>query len=46
MPNVSAKHFADRLIAAVRSKGNPVLVGLDPRAVKLPRVALRRSAAA
>jgi len=31
-----AAHFADRLIAAVRSKGNPVLVGLDPRAENLP----------
>ncbi|HMC09679.1 MAG TPA: orotidine-5'-phosphate decarboxylase [Pirellulaceae bacterium] len=29
-------HFADRLIAAVRRKGNPVLVGLDPRAESLP----------
>ena len=29
-------HFADRLIAAVRAKGNPVLVGLDPRAESLP----------
>jgi orotidine-5'-phosphate decarboxylase len=33
---MSATHFADRLIAAVRSKGNPVLVGLDPRAENLP----------
>jgi orotidine-5'-phosphate decarboxylase len=29
-------HFADRLTAAVRAKGNPVLVGLDPRAESLP----------
>jgi orotidine-5'-phosphate decarboxylase len=29
-------HFADRLIAAVRAKGNPVLVGLDPRIESLP----------
>jgi orotidine-5'-phosphate decarboxylase len=29
-------HFADRLSAAVRSKENPVLVGLDPRAESLP----------
>jgi orotidine-5'-phosphate decarboxylase len=28
--------FADRLCAAVREKGNPVLVGLDPRADCLP----------
>ncbi len=32
----AAQHFADRLIAAVRSKGNPVLVGLDPREESLP----------
>jgi orotidine-5'-phosphate decarboxylase len=32
----AAQHFADRLIAAVKSKGNPVLVGLDPRAESLP----------
>src|SRR4051812_40837461 len=32
----AALHFADRLIAAVRSKGNPVLVGLDPRPENLP----------
>jgi orotidine-5'-phosphate decarboxylase len=30
-------HFADRLAAAVRSKGNPVCVGLDPRWESLPR---------
>ncbi len=29
-------HFADRLAAAVRTKGNPVLVGLDPRVEQLP----------
>lgn len=29
-------HFADRLIAQLREKGNPVLVGLDPRAESLP----------
>lgn len=29
-------HFADRLIAAVSGCGNPVLVGLDPRAGSLP----------
>jgi orotidine-5'-phosphate decarboxylase len=29
-------HFADRLIAAVRARRNPVLVGLDPRAESLP----------
>lgn len=30
-------HFADRLIGAIRSKKNPVLVGLDPRAESLPK---------
>ena len=29
-------HFADRLLAAIRSKGSPVCVGLDPRADRLP----------
>jgi orotidine-5'-phosphate decarboxylase len=29
--------FADRLVAAVRRCGNPVLVGLDPRADSLPQ---------
>lgn len=35
--------FADRLAAAVQSKGNGVLVGLDPRAEQLPGK-LRRAA--
>lgn len=30
-------HFADRLVAAVRRCGNPVLVGLDPRVASLPQ---------
>ena len=30
------EHFADRLASAVRARGNPVLVGLDPRAESLP----------
>src|SRR6516162_8838337 len=34
-------HFADRLAAAVRAKGNPVCVGLDPRWESLP-LALRQ----
>ena len=29
-------NFADRLVAAVREKQTPVLVGLDPRAESLP----------
>lgn len=32
----AAGHFADRLAAAVRRCGNPVLVGLDPRYALLP----------
>lgn len=36
MSAASVAHFADRLIAAVRAKGNPVLVGLDPRTESLP----------
>ncbi len=31
-----SSHFADRLIAAIRAKKSPVLVGLDPRAESLP----------
>jgi orotidine-5'-phosphate decarboxylase len=34
--SAASDHFADRLIAAVRQKANPVLVGLDPRAENLP----------
>ena len=30
-------HFADRLAAATRAKGNPLCVGLDPRWESLPR---------
>ncbi len=30
------KHFADRLIAAVQDKGNPICVGLDPRLAQIP----------
>jgi orotidine-5'-phosphate decarboxylase len=29
-------HFADRLVAAVQAKGNPVCVGLDPRLNQIP----------
>ena len=35
-------HFSDRLGAAVRSKGNPVCVGLDPRWESLPDEIRRR----
>jgi orotidine-5'-phosphate decarboxylase len=30
-------HFSDRLDAAIKSKGNPVCVGLDPRFDQLPK---------
>lgn len=30
-------HFADRLNAAIKAKGNPVCVGLDPRFDQLPK---------
>lgn len=30
------KNFADRLIEAVKAKGNPICVGLDPRLNKIP----------
>lgn len=36
MSAVEPTHFADRLMAAVRRKGNPVVVGLDPRPDNLP----------
>jgi orotidine-5'-phosphate decarboxylase len=36
------EHFADRVIAAVRAKGNPVCVGLDPRWQSLPEAIRRR----
>jgi orotidine-5'-phosphate decarboxylase len=36
MTTANPFHFADRLSAAVRAKGNPVLVGLDPRAESMP----------
>jgi orotidine-5'-phosphate decarboxylase len=39
-----AGHFADRLTAAVERRGNPVVVGLDPRYDELP-AGLRRGAA-
>ncbi len=36
MSALSQNHFGDRLAAAVRSKRNPVVVGLDPRREQLP----------
>ena len=32
----NASHFADRLVEAVTGRGNPVVVGLDPRRDQLP----------
>lgn len=34
--NPSTSHFADRLCREIQRKGNPVLVGLDPRTESLP----------
>lgn len=34
---MSDKNFADRLIAAVKEKGNPICVGLDPRLELIPK---------
>ncbi len=31
-----SNHFADRLIEAVKKKGNPICVGLDPRLEQIP----------
>jgi orotidine-5'-phosphate decarboxylase len=39
------EHFADRLAAAVRRMGNPVVVGLDPRVDQLPAGILREAVA-
>jgi orotidine-5'-phosphate decarboxylase len=39
-------HFADRLAAAIRAKGNPVCVGLDPRWDSLPASLRARHGAA
>ena len=36
------EHFADRLAAAIRAKGNPLCVGLDPRWESLPADLRRR----
>src|ERR687886_2202118 len=38
-------HFADRLAAAVRAKGNALCVGLDPRWESLPLGVRRRHGA-
>jgi len=36
-------HFADRLIDAIRSKGTPLVVGLDPRFDQLPAEVVARN---
>lgn len=40
------KNFADKLIEAVRAKGNPICVGLDPRLDKIPESIKQRALAA
>ncbi|OGJ42318.1 orotidine 5'-phosphate decarboxylase [Candidatus Peregrinibacteria bacterium RIFCSPLOWO2_01_FULL_39_12] len=37
------KHFADRLIEAIKKKGNPICVGLDPRLDKIPAYIVRKA---
>src|SRR5579862_4788450 len=38
-------HFADRLADAVRTKGNPLCVGLDPRWESLPQAIRKKHGA-
>lgn len=38
-----SKHFADRLIEAVKSKGNAICVGLDPRLSQIPAFIKRKA---
>lgn len=33
---MGSEHFADRLVAAIKAKGNPVCVGIDPRLDQIP----------
>jgi orotidine-5'-phosphate decarboxylase len=37
------KNFADRLIEAVKKKGNPICVGLDPRLAQIPTFIKRQA---
>lgn len=37
------KNFADNLIEAIKRKGNPICVGLDPRLDKIPRHIVERA---
>ncbi len=37
------KHFADRLIEAIKAKGTPICVGLDPRLDKIPASIIQKS---
>lgn len=39
-------HFADRLIAAIKKKGSPICVGLDPRLSQIPKFICRGKPAA
>jgi len=38
-----SKHFADRLIGAIKEKGNPICVGLDPRLDRIPPFIIERA---
>lgn len=38
-----SKHFADRLINAIKTKGNPICVGLDPRLDRIPKFILEKA---
>ena len=37
------ENFADKLVAAVKKKGNPICVGLDPRLNQIPKVIINRA---
>src|SRR5258708_34626069 len=41
----ASPHFSDRLIAVIRAKGSPCVVGLDPRLETMPRYLLDEAAA-
>ena len=40
-----SSHFSDRLLAAIRAKGSPCVVGLDPRLESMPRYLVEETAA-
>ena len=45
IPMAGSPHFSDRLIAAIRAKGSPCIVGLDPRLETMPRYLADEAAA-